>query len=242
MQPIEVNGELFISIREAARKYNLDRSTVEGRIHRGWSVEETFELIPKKNAYSNKGVKVIVSGVQYSTLREVEEAFGIDQQTVSRRIFKYGWTPEQAVGVEPPPYNAKQIRKNLGDKLATLEAKSGERQCLQCGETRALESFKKCKDSAAGYKRHCKLCSRVAQDRKRYGDGTARKRLMEEQNFQCFCGKTTRLCLDHCHKTGKIRGILCNNCNSIIGLCKENIETLSKLISYLELHQSTEAG
>lgn len=40
-------------------------------------------------------------------------------------------------------------------------------------------------------------------------------------------------CVDHCHTTGKIRGLLCNHCNRAIGLLKENIETLSNIINYL---------
>lgn len=43
--------------------------------------------------------------------------------------------------------------------------------------------------------------------------------LLNKQGGGCyFCGKTSaRLCVDHCHKTGKIRGILCYNCNSSFG-------------------------
>lgn len=40
--------------------------------------------------------------------------------------------------------------------------------------------------------------------------------------------------VDHNHKTGKIRGLLCHNCNITLGLVKDNKEHLIKLISYLE--------
>jgi hypothetical protein len=42
------------------------------------------------------------------------------------------------------------------------------------------------------------------------------------------------LCLDHDHKTGKVRGLLCYNCNFLIGNAKDNIGTLQRAIKYLE--------
>lgn len=46
--------------------------------------------------------------------------------------------------------------------------------------------------------------------------------------------KRGRLYVDHCHITGKIRGLLCGGCNSGIGYFEDNIETLNKAISYIE--------
>lgn len=40
--------------------------------------------------------------------------------------------------------------------------------------------------------------------------------------------------IDHCHTTGKIRGLLCTNCNNMLGKAKDNVEVLKKAISYLE--------
>lgn len=52
----------------------------------------------------------------------------------------------------------------------------------------------------------------------------------------CF-GKSTlksgRLAVDHCHKTGKIRGLLCRHCNSGLGLFRDNAENLDRAIKYL---------
>lgn len=39
---------------------------------------------------------------------------------------------------------------------------------------------------------------------------------------------------DHSHKTGKVRGLLCGNCNHMLGLAHESIKTLSSAIDYLE--------
>ena len=42
------------------------------------------------------------------------------------------------------------------------------------------------------------------------------------------------ICLDHCHKTFRIRGVLCQLCNRMIGNSKDNPETLRKGADYLE--------
>jgi hypothetical protein len=39
--------------------------------------------------------------------------------------------------------------------------------------------------------------------------------------------------IDHCHETGEIRGILCTNCNYLLGAVEDSIETLQKAIEYL---------
>lgn len=52
-----------------------------------------------------------------------------------------------------------------------------------------------------------------------------------------ICGKTNgkhhKLAIDHCHKTGVFRGLLCKKCNSAIGWFDDSIEILSKAIDYL---------
>lgn len=47
-------------------------------------------------------------------------------------------------------------------------------------------------------------------------------------------GKVKRLCVDHDHKTGKVRGILCHRCNTTLGQYEDNPELMRNLISYLE--------
>ena len=54
-----------------------------------------------------------------------------------------------------------------------------------------------------------------------------------------ICGKTSienkkALSVDHCHKTGKIRGVLCQNCNFAIGLLNDSVNLLNKAIVYLK--------
>lgn len=41
-------------------------------------------------------------------------------------------------------------------------------------------------------------------------------------------------CVDHCHATGKVRGILCMNCNKLLGMAKDDISILANAIHYLQ--------
>ena len=72
-------------------------------------------------------------------------------------------------------------------------------------------------------------------------------KMFEEQNGVCFiCSKPQRkkvhkhLFVDHCHTTNKVRALLCNNCNTGIGMFEENIQTMKDAISYLELFNGGE--
>lgn len=62
-------------------------------------------------------------------------------------------------------------------------------------------------------------------------------RMLGVQNGLCkICGMINdgkSLCVDHCHKTGKIRGLLCANCNSGIGMMKDSPDILRNAIDYL---------
>lgn len=69
--------------------------------------------------------------------------------------------------------------------------------------------------------------------------------LLAAQGGRCaICGRTDapRWEVDHCHRheaqTGaiKIRGILCGNCNSMLGMAKDSVETLEAAIRYLKPH------
>jgi hypothetical protein len=44
----------------------------------------------------------------------------------------------------------------------------------------------------------------------------------------------TLLSVDHDHETGKIRGLLCNNCNRALGLIGDSLEQAQRMVSYLE--------
>lgn len=48
--------------------------------------------------------------------------------------------------------------------------------------------------------------------------------------------------VDHCHTTGKVRALLCHNCNIALGLLKENTGTMKSMIDYLNHHAITHGG
>ena len=50
-------------------------------------------------------------------------------------------------------------------------------------------------------------------------------------------GRTRRFHVDHCHTTGKIRGLLCKSCNIALGEVEDNIHILKSMIQYLESHE-----
>lgn len=67
------------------------------------------------------------------------------------------------------------------------------------------------------------------------------QKMEREQNFLCaICeGEDDRsLAVDHDHKTGKIRGLLCHNCNLALGNAKDSPEILMKMIKYLKIYES----
>lgn len=64
--------------------------------------------------------------------------------------------------------------------------------------------------------------------------------MFEKQEGRCaICQSTDTakgefLCVDHDHKTGKVRGLLCHDCNTGIGKFKDSVHLLKVTINYLE--------
>ena len=66
-------------------------------------------------------------------------------------------------------------------------------------------------------------------------------RMLASQNNKCaICNRKSNnhrqnkhLDVDHCHTTGKIRGLLCHGCNVGIGSLQDDVELLEKAIDYL---------
>lgn len=69
--------------------------------------------------------------------------------------------------------------------------------------------------------------------------------LLAKQGGTCaLCSKTEsnphkRLCIDHDHATGKIRGLLCDHHNRALGLMNDSINELEAGIKYLKSHRSS---
>jgi len=70
-----------------------------------------------------------------------------------------------------------------------------------------------------------------------------REFMLEMQTHRCaicekpFKGKI-RPCVDHCHTSGKVRAFLCSNCNTGLGMYKDQPELLRRAAKYLETHRA----
>jgi len=114
--------------------------------------------------------------------------------------------------------------------------------CSKCNTEQPLDNFHKNKTTIDGYVYHCKSC-RKEESLKLYGLTLQDyDDLLKEQNGCCkICGTTDprgqskagRFYVDHNHKTGKVRGLLCHDCNTAIGLLKDSPAIVAKAWDYL---------
>ena len=119
--------------------------------------------------------------------------------------------------------------------------------CNVCNKTLSLDKFHKrtLKTGKVSHQSKCKECSTSVRKKyykpheymwRKFNLSEAEyQQLMKHNNCQ-VCGRdiTNKKCIDHCHNKEKIRGVLCNNCNTALGLVGDNVQILSKLIQYLE--------
>lgn len=133
------------------------------------------------------------------------------------------------------------------------------RQCAKCKETKVLTDFWKKKSEPLGYRYQCKACAYIDRNsiltaekirgynlRSKFGLSVSDYyKILAEQNNVCkICGspdpksKHMVFHVDHDHNTGKIRGLLCGNCNLALGNAKDSIVILKSMIQYLEYNLS----
>ncbi len=67
--------------------------------------------------------------------------------------------------------------------------------------------------------------------------------MLKSQDNKCLiCGlEFIEPCVDHCHKTGKIRSLLCQKCNTALGLFDDNPKLLKIATKYLESNNNAYA-
>lgn len=126
--------------------------------------------------------------------------------------------------------------------------------CNCCKEKKKPEAFHNNKKASSGKRNICKQCvstkfkkgkkfkdeNRDRQLKRRYGiDLIQYNELFISQNGSCAICNTHQsklkvsLAVDHCHTTGKVRGLLCYNCNSGLGRFKDNTSYLLTAAEYL---------
>jgi hypothetical protein len=136
--------------------------------------------------------------------------------------------------------------------------------CTKCNQEKTISCFSPGKNYADGYKTGCKECNNTwtrnwydnnqeeIKQKYSYEKNKNQKlkrifgisydeylNMLAAQNNCCaICGTDTpgarAFAVDHCHDTGKIRGLLCSKCNTGIGNLKDDIDLLKRAIQYLE--------
>ena len=68
--------------------------------------------------------------------------------------------------------------------------------------------------------------------------------MLEDQGGVCaICkgppnGRYDKYVIDHDHRTGNVRGLLCNNCNAAIGFLRDDVELVDAAARYLREHKA----
>jgi len=127
------------------------------------------------------------------------------------------------------------------------------KKCLKCGKTKSQDRFYFNKSVPDGLNSWCMQCDKSYDKqhqrgndlRRKYGITVAQYELiLKSQNGVCvickqpetikYRNKIRRLAVDHNHTTGKIRGLLCFYCNTLLAHVENNPEILKEIPRYLE--------
>jgi hypothetical protein len=130
------------------------------------------------------------------------------------------------------------------------------KKCSKCKNVKELSEYTNCKSGKFGVHHYCKKCHSQQRkdnynyDRQRIRHIMFKYKLSESdlnkmyvaQNGKCkICSteykevsKHNNLYVDHCHKTGNVRGLLCFKCNRLLGVWDDNIDILKSAIKYLK--------
>lgn len=114
-----------------------------------------------------------------------------------------------------PKYRQKQLDDNKADYADPIVKRQKRVSSLKRSYNITLEEYEEL-SKLQEYK--CAIC------------------LREETSLNSNRTKILPLAVDHDHSTKKVRGLLCSKCNQALGLLKEDIEIVKRLIKYLELN------
>ena len=128
--------------------------------------------------------------------------------------------------------------------------------CASCQQSKPVDQFKQrhtyTHDSRKIWRRvklskpQCSACAKTLERRRNLKyvynlTEAAYEQMLKKQGGVCAACKQPPLpgkvlAVDHCHKTGKVRGLLHQQCNTALGMVKEDPAILDGLISYLAFH------
>lgn len=130
------------------------------------------------------------------------------------------------------------------------------KKCSKCKVPKELSEFNKSKFGKFGRHHYCKECNSKQKKasynydkakskgvKQTYGISIERVHEMyKDQKGLCgicekhfeFISKHKGLYIDHDHSSGKVRGLICSSCNSLLGCAKDDIKILKKAIEYLK--------
>ncbi|MEV6484659.1 endonuclease VII domain-containing protein [Streptomyces sp. NPDC051576] len=117
---------------------------------------------------------------------------------------------------------------------------AGHKQCRTCGEVKPHSEWHRNSSASDGLSTRCKACRAVKgrEDhlKRNYGLTEAeRDEMVASQMGLCvICLKAPAVHVDHCHETGRVRGVLCFNCNSAIGKLGDDPDAVRRAAAYLE--------
>lgn len=128
------------------------------------------------------------------------------------------------------------------------------KKCPRCRAVKSLSEFVKnrsCRDGRGAYCRPCNAARNREYVRRKHGGYSHYKLLakydigrpdvdamIEVQGGLCpICEKRPAVHVDHDHRTGRIREILCELCNGTLGAFRDDPAIIAKAIAYLEAHQ-----
>jgi hypothetical protein len=117
--------------------------------------------------------------------------------------------------------------------------------CRCCQAEKPLSDFY-FRSETGNYRTECKECVIERQRYQKLGVcNTKYDEMLTRQKGACaICNSTlnssryTKLAVDHDHRTGKVRGLLCTNCNTALGLMKDSVERFESAIQYLKRHRT----
>lgn len=260
--PIEVQGVQFPSIAAAARHFGVNPSLARNRLSKRWKAEEAFNIVPRKKKitnHNNKGKAVCVKGVDYKSIKDAAIAYDFKARFISNRV-NLGLTIEQALEIEPfPDWFVPGIGKN-NIKKAQDKANMRKKQILQddgriccgCNMFRSLSSFHGSIEKNT-LSNKCRDCISANFLRYRYNISLSDfMELRKSQKDACkICGchleisknsslRSKKVAVDHCHRTGRVRGLLCFACNTGLGHFRDDLTLLKSAIAYISTSEQQE--